>query len=134
MALAAQGLAFWSVLVVLGPGVVGSKTWLALQGLLAFVLVVLQTAPNATADWNLRVWLAAALYALYFAAFFAGANFALDALHGAQRPRAEVAAHLGGLELWQFFCPGVFSLAVGALAGGLAREAPWAQLAPHMNR
>jgi len=29
----------------------------------------------------------------------------LDVLHGADRPKAEIAQHLGGLEIWFFLCP-----------------------------
>lgn len=122
LALAAQALAFWTVRVLLGPGGVGSGSWLALHALLAFGLVLLHALPAVATRWTARNWLAVVFYALYFAALFAGANFALDALHGAERPQAEVAPLLGGLELWQVLCPGVFSLAVGAMAGCLPRR------------
>jgi hypothetical protein len=114
-ALSFQALAFWSVLLALSQGSVGVGAWLALHGLLALGLIALNTVPCAPARWPARTWLALAFYAVFFAAFFAGANFALDALHGAQRQRVEIAPQVGGLELWQVLCPGVFSFAIGAL-------------------
>lgn len=122
LTLVVQGLVFWTVLAAIGPGAVAGETWLVLHAVLAIALVLLHSRPGPTAHWNARTWLVVALYAMFLAAIFAGANFALDALHGIDRPRAEVAAHLGGLELWQALCPGIFSLAVGALVGGLAGQ------------
>jgi hypothetical protein len=118
-ALLAQAAVYWGVLALLGTGAVSVWTWAALQGLLAVALVVLRLA-RTTRHWRAHIWLAIAIYAVFFAAFFAGANFALDALHGAQRLKAEVSVHLGGLDLWQFLCPGVFSLALGGLVAGWA--------------
>ena len=63
---------------------------------------------------NAAGWLAAAGCALLFSAMFWGANFGLDALHGAHRHKADVAQYLGGLELWLALCPGVVSAALGA--------------------
>lgn len=79
-----------------------------------------------------RAWLAAAGYSLLLALVLRGANFGLDALHGAQRVRIDVAAGLGGLELWFVLSPGVTAVTVaawlqaitGARAGARARPAP----------
>ena len=114
-ALVAQAAVFWLTLAPLGPGMVSDRTWLALHALLAFTLVAIQSAPAAARVVSARTWVAVAFYSAFFAACFAGANFALDALHGAHRPKADMAAFWGGLELWQFLFPGVFSLALGAL-------------------
>ena len=124
LALMVQAAVFLEVLAALGPGRTGAPTWAALQLVLAGGLVALRMAPCAATQWSARRWLAIAFYATFFAAFFAGANFALDALHGAQRQRADIASHLGGLELWQLLCPGLFSFAAGALAGSLADNPP----------
>ncbi len=133
LALAVQALVFWLVLAALGYGVVAGPTWVVLHLLMAIGLVALLAAPKATAGstrWRARSWLAIAFYAAFLAAFLAGANFALDALHGAHRQRTGMVPHLGGLALWQVLCPGVFSLALGLLAGRAAGQPPAARSGP----
>jgi hypothetical protein len=115
LALAVQASTFWLVLSVVGPGLVDVRYWLVLHFVLACGLVVLAVAPSPAAQWGASTWLAVAFYAAFLAAFFAGAQFGLDALHGVQRRRYEPA----GFALWQFLCPGVFSLALGALSNCL---------------
>lgn len=116
LSLAVQAVVFWLVLAALGFGLVEGRTWAVLHGVVALGLLALRTAPCPASRWRAKTWLVIAFYAAFLAAFFAGANFALDALHGVNRRRAEIGLDLEGLALWQFLCPGVFSLAVGALA------------------
>lgn len=83
-----------------------------------FTLCALLALPG----WRLPVprlsrgWLIVAGYAALFAATFHGANMGLDALHGAQRRKADVALALGGIELWHVLCPGIVSVALGGCA------------------
>ena len=70
-------------------------------------------------------WFAMACYAALLAAIFYGANGALDALHGANRARPDVASAIGGLELWFVLCPGAVSVALGhAVRSALAKRQP----------
>ena len=90
------------------------------------------TATAAAARWvpmSAGLWLAVAGYVLLFSALFWGANFGLDALHGAHRHKTEVAQSLGGLELWLVLCPGAASLALGAAA-----QACWVRRAKRPRR
>ncbi len=66
-------------------------------------------------------WLAVAGYALLLASIFRGAEFALDALNGPQRRKADMASHLGGLELWMALCA-VAAFAVMAAAASACRR------------
>jgi hypothetical protein len=96
------------VLFLPAPGVTAAA-WAGLYLLSVGVLLVLPHTPLARVD--AISWIAVAAWAAFFAIFFATAAFALDALHGAHRPKAEVARHLGGLELWFVLCPGLVALA-----------------------
>lgn len=118
-----QAAVFWLVLAGLGLGAVGVSTWASLHGVMAMALLVLRVAPWAAARWRAGTWMAVAFYAAFLAAFFAGADFGLDALHGVQGRRARMGSELGGLALWQLLCPGLFSLALGALVEALCSEA-----------
>lgn len=122
LGLAVQAAVFWMVLAGLGLGAVGIGTWASLHGVLAIALWVLRVAPWSAARWRAGTWTAAAFYAVFLAAFFAGADMGLDALHGVQRRRAQVGSELGGLALWQLLCPGLFSLSLGALVDCLCGE------------
>jgi hypothetical protein len=117
-ALFATSSVYWLVVVLL-PGVgVSPIAWLTL--FLACVcasLLVARLQPLAP-----RTWLYFATCSVLLAAFFFGANLGLDALHGAERPKANVAATLGGLELWFVLCPGVTSVALAAWAVGLVAK------------
>jgi len=124
LVLAVQAAVFWLVLAGLGLGAVGVSTWASLHGALAMALLVLRVAPWSAARWRARTWVAVAFYAAFLAAFFAGADYGLDALHGVQRRRAQMGSELGGLALWQLLCPGIFSLALGALVDCLCSEEP----------
>ena len=124
LGLAVQAAVFWLVLAGLGFGAVGVGLWASLHGLLAIALLVLRVAPWSAARWRARTWMVVAFYAAFLAAFFAGADFGLDALHGTQRQRAQMESVLGGLALWQLLCPGIFSLALGALVDCLCGEKP----------
>jgi hypothetical protein len=114
-ALVVQAVVFWTLVCALHAAPVSLAAWWALYGLLAFGLWGAHRW-RATATRPPRFWGELALYSLLGAVVFAGANFGMDTLHGAHRPKAQVAAHLGGLELWFFLCPGVFSLALGGWA------------------
>jgi hypothetical protein len=124
LGLAVQASVFWLVLAGLGLGAVGVSTWASLHGVLAMALLVLRMAPWSEARWRAGTWMVVAFYAAFLAAFFAGADFGLDALHGVQRRRGQMGSELGGLALWQLLCPGLFSLALGALADCLCGEPP----------
>lgn len=122
LGLAVQAAVFWLVLAGLGLGAIGASTWASLHGALAVALLVLRMAPWSAARWRAGTWMAVAFYAFFLAAFFAGAELGLDALHGLQRRRAQMGPELGGLALWQLLCPGLFSLALGALVDCLRGE------------
>lgn len=124
LGLAVQGSVFWLVLAGLGLGAVGVSIWASLHGVLAMALLWLRVAPWSAARWRAGTWMAVAFYAAFLAAFFAGAELGLDALHGAQRRRVQVGSERGGLALWQLLCPGLFSLALGALVDCLCGEPP----------
>jgi hypothetical protein len=124
LGLAVQAAVFWLVLAGFGLGKVGVGTWASVHGVMAMGLLVLRMAPWSEARWRAGTWKAVAFYAAFLAAFFAGADFGLDALHGAQRRRAQMGSELGGLALWQLLCPGLFSLALGAMVDCLCSEAP----------
>ncbi len=141
IALAAQAVLFWSLVAWLPAAAVSGTAWAALYALVVLVALALTVLPSALpgaltgaltgslpdASPGTRAgssgwvgWARLAFYALFFALFFAAANFALDALHGAQRPKADIARQLGGLEVWFVLCPGVVSMALfGALFGAL---------------
>jgi hypothetical protein len=113
----------WSVVAALRALAVTPAAWCGLQVLVLLVWwVSCQWRYSATLPP--RTWAALAMYALLGAALFAGANFGMDALHGPNRSRAQVAAHLGGLELWVVLCPGVLSLALGHLASCRSSSLP----------
>lgn len=97
--------------VLPAPGVT-APALCGLYGLSVVALLLLPRTPLTQV--GAATWIAVAAYAVFFAIFFATAAFALDALHGAHRPKTEVARHLGGLELWIVLCPGLFSLALAA--------------------
>lgn len=103
---------FWS-----GAGLFGTSgvTTPALVSLYGMCLAIAAIQSRWRPAWaSPRTWLAVALYSLLLAALFRGANVGLDALHGAQRVRIDVAASLGGLELWFVLSPGVTAIAVAA--------------------
>jgi hypothetical protein len=124
LGLAVQAAVFWLVLAGLGLGAVSASTWASLHGVLAIALLVLRVAPGSAARWRARTSMAVAFYAAFLAAFFAGADFGLDALHGLQRRQSQMGSELFGLALWQLLCPGVFSLALGALVDCLCSDEP----------
>ena len=113
LALMAQFAAFWSLVAVIPPRSVTLAAWTALYAiaLVAFLYVDRAARPN----WSSRTWLAVVFYSLFFAGIFYGANLGLDVLHGANRPKAEVARYLGGVEIWFFLCPGVSAFALAGL-------------------
>jgi hypothetical protein len=111
---------YWALVGTLAVASVTTWACWVLQALLALAFWgSYRWRPSA--NLTPRSWVRLAIYSVLGAASFAGANFAMDALHGAHRPKAEVASHLGGLELWFVLCPGVFSLALGRLAGRSTR-------------
>lgn len=113
--LAAHALTFVAVLVLLEPqGVAPSAWWgVATLGALFLVLAPGHPAYSRSARW----WLGAAVVLAWLSAGFAGADFALRTLGNSVKARASLPPLLGGLELHWLLCPGLFSVAVGALAG-----------------
>jgi len=101
---------FWSIVLLLRASPVSGLAW---------SILYLACAATAPLLWRLRgmarpqQWLFVALCAVWFAAVFCAIDFALDALNGARRAKADVASALGGLELWFVLCPGVAALALG---------------------
>lgn len=121
--LLAQFALFWTTVAVLDGAGVTLLAWAALYALSACAFSVMLAGPwTGTA----RRWLAIVFYSLFFAACFYFANVGLDVLHGAGRPKADVARHLGGLEFWFFLCPGVTAFAVAGLVHALL-TAGWQQ-------
>ena len=116
-ALLVQALVFAAGVAALQRAGVSAAAW---AGLYLCAAVATVTAP-CWGPLRAGLWLALAGYALLFSALFWGANFGLDALHGAHRHKADVAQRLGGLELWFVLCPGVVSVALAA-----AVQACWA--------
>ena len=119
-ALLVQALVFAAGVAALQRADVSAAAW---AGLYLCAAVATVTAP-CWAPLRAGLWLAVAGYALLFSALFWGANFGLDALHGAHRHKADVAQSLGGLELWLVLCPGAASVALGAAA-----QVAWARRA-----
>jgi hypothetical protein len=113
--LAASTLAFWASVALLGRTGVLAGAWL--------LLYMLCTALSLLAIWRQRpslspaVWLYLALCATLLAAGLFGVNGGLDALHGAHRPKVDVAGAVGGLELWFVLCPGLASSALACAVG-----------------
>ncbi len=122
-ALLVQALVFGLGVRALQAWYVASVAWAGLYFCAVTAMAALLAtgaAAGRRTSLNACFWLRVAAYAGLFGAIFWGANFALDALHGAHRLKADVAAHLGGLELWLVLCPGVCSVALG-----LAAQAVW---------
>lgn len=121
-----QTLAFGLAFMPIAAQPVAPLAWVGLY--LATALLAVLAAWWRWPRWPARTWLYACFCSLLLAASFWGANFALDALHGAARRKAEVTSTLGGLELWFVLCPGVASIAVSGLARSLlegnARPSP----------
>jgi len=112
--LLAQTFVFSLGAVAVPSGLVATGAWVGLY--LAVSAASSLAAYLGWPRWPAWTWLAALGYTLLFAALFCGANLALDALHGAHRPNADVARHLGGLELWFVLFPGIASMAVSGFA------------------
>ena len=113
-ALAIQAAAFWSAVFMLPASTVGTAAWLALYACCAATLAV--SASIARMKLGLLAWLQVLFYALLLAAIFFGADFALDTLRGAVRPRSQLPAFFNGLEFYFVLAPGVASIAVGGAA------------------
>lgn len=108
---------YWPATALLGAAGVALTAWWALYGVCVLLaLVLVRTTPFALSP---RSWLYLAGCAVLLAALFFGANAGLDVLHGAGRPKADVAQQLGGLELWCVLCPGLASVAVACAVAGL---------------
>lgn len=121
VALMVQAAAFWSVVALVPTGLVTPLAWAGLHalGAVAFMVSGLARWPA----WPARSWFALLFYALMFGGMFYGLNIGQDILRGAGRPKAEVARHLGGVDIWFLLCPGVatFGLAGAANAWLSAR-------------
>lgn len=119
-----QFAVFWIVVAALGRAGVTTGAWAALYtfAVAAFLAVALIQRPAG----SVRRWLVLLFYSVFFAALFYFANAGLDVLHGAARPKTEVAPWLGGLEFWFFLCPGVSAFAAAGLVRALL-TARWQQ-------
>ncbi len=124
-ALVLAGLFYWAVVAVLQAAAVAPQAWALLFG--ACIACALLCPDKTIRALSPGAWLYGAFCALLVAAFFFGANIGLDALHGANRPKAHVAASLGGLELWFVLCPGLSSFAIAmAMISCRSRScSPW---------
>jgi hypothetical protein len=110
--------AYWPVAALLGSAGVGPGAWWALYAvcmLLAMLLVKSRSLALRSGAWLYLAGCAVLLAGLFF-----GANAGLDVLHGASRPKADVAQQLGGLALWCVLCPGLASVALACAVAGLA--------------
>jgi len=117
VAFALLSAVFWISVALLGSASVEPGAWWVLYGVctaLSMLAVRCQACKLAPVEW---LYLAACS-ALLAAGFF-GANVALDALHGADRLKANVADALGGLELWFVLFPGLTSSALACAAAAL---------------
>jgi hypothetical protein len=111
---------FWVLVALLGSVGVEPGAWWALYGActaLSLIAMWRQAPKLAPVEW---LYLAACS-ALLAVGFF-GANFALDALHGADRPKANVADSLGGLQLWFVLFPGLTSSALAGAAAAVVAQ------------
>lgn len=119
-------IGFLAGLLVMAAVYGGFVAWIPLPGLADTAMLALFATLIVAAGllWRLARltaarWLGVALLAAIGAAYLIGAEGALDTLHGAHRPKADVAGALGGLELWFVLCPGVVSLEIGGAANRL---------------
>lgn len=112
--------AYWSFVVAFPAVAVAPPAWagLFLTCVLGCVLALWPGRRTVSA----AVWCYVASCAALLAGIFYGANIGLDALHGISRPKANVAASLGGLELWLVFLPGLTALALGCAAGSFVAQ------------
>ena len=116
LALAVQA-AFYGGLVALMPAAVAPWAWVGLYAVvLVATLAALRGPWRSPSVVSAATWL---MYAVLLSLWFFGANVGLDALHGAHRSKADVALHLGGLELWFVLCPGAASVALALLVQAL---------------
>lgn len=120
--LVAQFATFWSAVALMPGESVAVPAWATLYAIALSAFLV--SASVGYPNWSPYQWLAAVFYSVFFAVLFYGANLGLDVLHGANRPKTEVAQHLGGLEIWFFLCPGVFVVALAGLVRVLLSSAP----------
>ena len=118
--LGAQAAFFAAMVASLPPSGVSPLAWTTLYvGALAVAVLAMRhiTLPlKAALGWGLQ--------SVLLALIFFGANGGLDALHGAHRPKAEVARYLGGLELWFVLCPGAASVALALAVAAISRGGP----------
>ena len=110
--------AYWPVAALLGSAGVGPGAWWALYAVCMLLAMLLVTSRSLALRSG--AWLYLAGCAVLLAGLFFGANAGLDVLHGASRPKADVAQQLGGLALWCVLCPGLASVALACAVAGLA--------------
>ena len=123
-ALVARAAVFWLTLALLGPGMVSDRTWLSLQALLAITLVAIQPAPAAARVVSARTWVALAFYSAFSppALQVRTLHWTRCTAHTAQGPTWQ---HSGvAWSCGSFLFPGVFSLALGALAASWSASHP----------
>lgn len=110
--LAALTVCYGAGAALLHAAAVSAAAWAALYA--AGVIALLALPYSRAGRVPARRWLTAAGLTVLLAGIFFGADGALDALNGARRAKTQVAAHLGGLELWFVLCPGAASVALAA--------------------
>jgi hypothetical protein len=118
VALLVQAAAFWSVVAFVPAGLVTPTAWVGLHAVSVAAFIASRFANRPA--WRARRWFALVFYSLMFAGMFYGLNIGQDILRGADRPKAEVAKHLGGVEIWFFLCPGVATFALAGATNALA--------------
>src|SRR5882672_2122281 len=123
--LVAQFATFWSAVALIPAQSVAVPAWATLYAIILFAF--LYSAFASYPNWSPYQWLAVVFYSLFLAGLFYSLNVGLDVLHGADRPKAEIAQHLGGLEIWFFLCPGVFAFAIAMLVRVLLSSPPRAR-------
>lgn len=115
VALLTLSLSYWGAVFLLPTATVSAVAWTSLFSVCAASCFLLFR--RQALGWPPVAWLYLAACCLLLAALFYGANVGLDTLHGASRPKADVAASLSGLELWFVLAPGLASLCLGCSVG-----------------
>jgi hypothetical protein len=122
-ALVIQAASYWFAVMALPISNVGTETWFVLYAGCAAVLAIGSLVPTLRLEF--LGWLQVLVYSILLSAIFFGADFALEALRGAVRPRTRLPASFHGLEFYLVLAPGLASSAVGGAVGNLL--ARWTQ-------
>jgi hypothetical protein len=113
-AAAVHASAFVAFLVYVAPSSVRATSWLALY-LLGGSFLWLRPRLLPTAN-SFKLWASTLMYAALLAILFFGADLALSVLGNSVKPRSQLPAFLGGLEMHFVLVPGIASVALGELA------------------